>query len=148
MNKNTIKLTEAELKERIKASLREKIENGEIDESFWGSLKGFGDVFKNKANTAGQMVGNAAKNVGNKIKDVAQKAGSAVNKQVQDFKQGMDAGSDEEDYNKVFNQLDKWAKAGYFGNSRQAASQITGLKNAMMRNFQSKYGRDMNVNYR
>lgn len=145
MDKQVIRLTEAQLKEKIKASLREKIENGELDESFWGSLKGFGDVFKNKANTAGQAVGNAAKNVGNKVRNAAQKAGNAVNKQVQDFKQGMAAGSDEEDYNKVFNKLDQWAQAGYFGDSRQAASQIKGLKNAMMRNFQTKHGRDMNV---
>ena len=156
MDKKTIKLTESQLKERVKQALREKIENGELDEGFLGSLSGLASGLKGKASTAanmagqslrkaGQAVANSAKNVGNKVADTAKSAGQAVSKQVSDLKQSMNAGSDEEDFKKAYQMLSQWAQKGYFGDSRQTASRISGLKNAMIMNFKQKYGKDLTM---
>ena len=156
MDKKVIRLSEAELRNMIEAAINESVAKGELDEAFWGSLKGFGNTMKNTAQSAGQAMQNAAQNVGSKVANAAKTAGTkvanaaksagqAVNKQVNDFKQGMAAGSDEEDFKKAFSMLQTWAKKGYFGGSRQAASQIAGLKNAMIRNFKEKYGKDLAI---
>ena len=94
---------------------------------------------------AGQAVANTAKNVGNKVADTAKSAGQAVSKQVGDLKQSMNAGSDEEDFKKAYQMLSQWAQKGYFGDSRQTASRISGLKNAMIMNFKQKYGKDLTM---
>ena len=57
----------------------------------------------------------------------------------------MNAGSDEEDFKKAYQMLSQWAQKGYFGDSRQTASRISGLKNAMIMNFKQKYGKDLTM---
>ena len=156
MAKTVIRLNEDELKGRIKNILKENIENGNLDEGLWGSLSGLASGLKGKASTAanmagqglrkaGQTVANTAKNVGNKVADTAKSAGQAVSKQVGDLKQSMNAGSDEEDFKKAYQMLSQWAQKGYFGDSRQTASRIAGLKNAMIMNFKQKYGKDLTM---
>ena len=156
MTKTVIRLNEDELKGMIKNILKENIENGNLDEGFWGSLGGLASGLKGKASTAanmagqglrkaGQAVANTAKNVGNKVADTAKSAGQAVSKQVGDLKQSMNAGSDEEDFKKAYQMLSQWAQKGYFGDSRQTASRISGLKNAMIMNFKQKYGKDLTM---
>lgn len=156
MAKTVIRLNEDELKGMIKNILKENIENGNLDEGLWGSLSGLASGLKGKASTAanmagqglrkaGQTVANTAKNVGNKVADTAKSAGQAVSKQVGDLKQSMNAGSDEEDFKKAYQMLSQWAQKGYFGDSRQTASRISGLKNAMIMNFKQKYGKDLTM---
>ena len=156
MAKTVIRLNEDELKGMIKNILKENIENGNLDEGLWGSLSGLASGLKGKASTAanmagqglrkaGQTVANTAKNVGNKVADTAKSAGQAVSKQVGDLKQSMNAGSDEEDFKKAYQMLSQWAQKGYFGDSRQTASRIAGLKNAMIMNFKQKYGKDLTM---
>ena len=156
MAKTVIRLNEDELKGMIKNILKENIENGNLDEGLWGSLSGLASGLKGKASTAanmagqglrkaGQTVANTAKNVGNKVVDTAKSAGQAVSKQVGDLKQSMNAGSDEEDFKKAYQRLSQWAQKGYFGDSRQTASRISGLKNAMIMNFKQKYGKDLTM---
>ena len=156
MTKTVIRLNEDELKGMIKNILKENIENGNLDEGLWGSLSGLASGLKGKASTAanmagqglrkaGQTVANTAKNVGNKVADTAKSAGQAVSKQVGDLKQSMNAGSDEEDFKKAYQMLSQWAQKGYFGDSRQTASRISGLKNAMIMNFKQKYGKDLTM---
>ena len=156
MAKTVIRLNEDELKGMIKNILKENIENGNLDEGVWGSLSGLASGLKGKASTAanmagqglrkaGQTVANTAKNVGNKVADTAKSAGQAVSKQVGDLKQSMNAGSDEEDFKKAYQMLSQWAQKGYFGDSRQTASRISGLKNAMIMNFKQKYGKDLTM---
>lgn len=156
MAKTVIRLNEDELKGMIKNILKENIENGNLDEGLWGSLSGLASGLKGKASTAanmagqglrkaGQTVANTAKNVGNKVVDTAKSAGQAVSKQVGDLKQSMNAGSDEEDFKKAYQMLSQWAQKGYFGDSRQTASRISGLKNAMIMNFKQKYGKDLTM---
>ena len=156
MAKTVIRLNEDELKGMIKNILKENIENGNLDEGLWGSLSGLASGLKGKASTAANMAGqglrkagetvaNTAKNVGNKVADTAKSAGQAVSKQVGDLKQSMNAGSDEEDFKKAYQMLSQWAQKGYFGDSRQTASRISGLKNAMIMNFKQKYGKDLTM---
>ena len=156
MAKTVIRLNEDELKGMIKNILKENIENGNLDEGLWGSLSGLASGLKGKASTAanmagqglrkaGQTVANTAKNVGNKVADTAKSAGQAVSKQVGDLKQSMNAGSGEEDFKKAYQMLSQWAQKGYFGDSRQTASRISGLKNAMIMNFKQKYGKDLTM---
>lgn len=156
MAKTVIRLNEDELKGMIKNILKENIENGNLDEGLWGSLSGLASGLKGKASTAanmagqglrkaGQTVANTAKNVGNKVADTAKSAGQAVSKQVGDLKQSMNAGSDEEDFKKAYQMLSQWAQKGYFGDSRQTASRISGLRNAMIMNFKQKYGKDLTM---
>lgn len=156
MAKTVIRLNEDELKGMIKNILKENIENGNLDEGLWGSLSGLASGLKGKASTAanmagqglrkaGQTVANTAKNVGNKVADSAKSAGQAVSKQVGDLKQSMNAGSDEEDFKKAYQMLSQWAQKGYFGDSRQTASRISGLRNAMIMNFKQKYGKDLTM---
>lgn len=156
MAKTVIRLNEDELKGMIKNILKENIENGNLDEGFWGSLNGLASGLKGKVSTAanmtgqglrkaGQTVANTAKNVGNKVVDTAKSAGQAVSKQVGDLKQSMNAGSDEEDFKKAYQMLSQWAQKGYFGDSRQTASRISGLRNAMIMNFKQKYGKDLTM---
>lgn len=156
MAKTVIRLNEDELKGMIKNILKENIENGNLDEGLWGSLSGLASGLKGKASTAanmagqglrkaGQTVANTAKNVGNKVADSAKSAGQAISKQVGDLKQSMNAGSDEEDFKKAYQMLSQWAQKGYFGDSRQTASRISGLRNAMIMNFKQKYGKDLTM---
>ena len=156
MAKTVIRLNEDELKGMIKNILKENIENGNLDEGVWGSLSGLASGLKGKASTAanmagqslkkaGQTVANTAKNVGNRVADTAKSAGQAVSKQVGDLKQSMNAGSDEEDFKKAYRMLSQWAQKGYFGDSRQTASRISGLRNAMIMNFKQKYGKDLTM---
>lgn len=156
MAKTVIRLNEDELKGMIKNILKENIENGNLDEGVWGSLSGLASGLKGKASTAanmagqglrkaGQTVANTAKNVGNKVVDTAKSAGQAVSKQVGDLKQSMNAGSDEEYFKKAYQMLSQWAQKGYFGDSRQTASRISGLRNAMIMNFKQKYGKDLTM---
>ena len=156
MAKTVIRLNEDELKGMIKNILKENIENGNLDEGLWGSRSGLASGLKGKASTAanmagqglrkaGQTVANTAKNVGNKVADTAKSAGQAVSKQVGDLKQSMNAGSDEEDFKKAYQMLSQWAQKGYFGDNRQTASRISGLKNAMIMNFKQKYGKDLTM---
>lgn len=134
MAKTVIKLNEDELKGMIKNILKENIENGNLDEGFWGSLGGLASGLKGKASTAANMA-----------RQGLRKAGQAVSKQVGDLKQSMNAGSDEEDFKKAYQMLSQWAQKGYFGDSRQTASRISGLKNAMIMNFKQKYGKDLTI---
>ena len=101
MAKTVIRLNEDELKGMIKNILKENIENGNLDEGFWGSLCGLASGLKGKASTAanmagqglrkaGQAVANTAKDVGNKVADTAKSAGQAVSKQVGDLIQTGD----------------------------------------------------------
>lgn len=67
MDKQVIRLTEAQLKEKIKASLREKIENGELDEGFWKQLKTGAKTFVSDKNKGQGLSGRwdaAKKNYG------------------------------------------------------------------------------------
>lgn len=67
MDKQVIRLTEAQLKEKIKASLREKIENGELDEGFWNQLKTGAKTFVSDKNKGQGLSGRwdaAKKNYG------------------------------------------------------------------------------------
>lgn len=145
MAKTVIRLNEDELKGMIKNILKENIENGNLDEGFWGSLSGLASGLKGKASTAANMAGQSLRKAGQAVANTAKSAGQAVSKQVGDLKQSMNAGSDEEDFKKAYQMLSQWAQKGYFGDSRQTASRISGLKNAMIMNFKQKYGKDLTM---
>ena len=79
MAKTVIRLNEDELKGMIKNILKENIENGNLDEGFWDSVKGFfggaqgskdAQGVKNTANKVGNAMSNAAQKVGNAAEDV------------------------------------------------------------------------------
>lgn len=145
MDKKTIKLTESQLKERVKQALREKIENGELDEGFWDYVKGAGKAVGNKMSNAANKAGVQMKKAGQAVAGAAKSAGNAINKQVQDIKTAGEKASMTGDDQKIANQLIKWYQSGVFGTSKQAKSQISALINAMKNKFADKYGEDSSI---
>lgn len=145
MDKKTIKLTESQLKERVKQALREKIENGELDEGFWDYVKGAGKAVGNKMTNAANKAGVQMKKAGQAVAGAAKSAGNAINKQVQDIKTAGEKASMTGDDQKIANQLIKWYQSGVFGTSKQAKSQISALINAMKNKFADKYGEDSSI---
>lgn len=145
MDKKTIKLTESQLKERVKQALREKIENGELDEGFWDYVKGAGKAVGNKMTNAANKAGVQMKKAGQAVAGAAKSAGNAINKQVQDIKTAGEKASMTGDDQKIANQLIKWYQSGVFGTSKQVKSQISALINAMKNKFADKYGEDSSI---
>lgn len=88
MAKTVIRLNEDELKGMIKNILKENIENGNLDEDFWGGVKNF------FAGRQGSADAQGVKNVGNAVKQ-------DFNNRKQDFKNGSAAG----DLQKLYQQL-------------------------------------------
>lgn len=157
MDKKTIKLTESQLKERVKQALREKIENGELDEGFWDSVKGFfggaqgsKDVqgVKNTANKVGNAMSNAAQKVGNAANKAVQgvkNAGNAVKQNVQNRMQDARNYSAAADIENALGVLNKYAKL--FGSKNSTANGYNmakkGLENLVtaLRNSEVNYTR-------
>ena len=92
MAKQTIILTESELREMIEASINEAMQ----DEGFFGNMwRGAKNAFGGDASRIGQgakrmgqSVGNAARKVGQAVGNAAQKAGQAVQQGAQNVAQG------------------------------------------------------------
>lgn len=159
MDKQVIRLTEAQLKEKIKASLREKIENGELDEGFWDSMKGFfggaqgrrdNQGMQNAANKMTQGVKNATnkavqgvKNAAGKVAQGVSNAGNAVKQNVQNRMQDAQNYSAAADIEKALQTLQKYAKL--FGSKNRTANGYNmakeGLQNLItaLRNSEINY---------
>lgn len=157
MAKTVIRLNEDELKERVKQALREKIENGELDEGFWDSVKGFfggaqgskdAQGVKNTANKVGNAMSNAAQKVGNAANKAVQgvkNAGNAVKQNVQNRMQDARNYSAAADIENALGVLNKYAKL--FGSKNSTANGYNmakkGLENLVtaLRNSEVNYTR-------
>lgn len=141
---NNVKLSYEELKGAIYEAVKKAAEEGMLDEAWTDYFKGASQAIGNKFKNAGKAAVGAAKNAGTKavnaVSNAAKNVGNAVNKQVQDIKTAGEKASMQGDNERIAKQLNQWYEEGRFGNSRQAASYIKGLINAMGRNFDSTFG--------
>ena len=115
--RQTIRLTESELKEMIEMSINEAI----VDEfSLTGAANTVGGWFKNKMGQVGQNLKNGvsdtAQQVGNYVNDKAQQVGNYVNDKTQQLKKG-------------YGELKKTAQVG--SNNQEAQKAITNAVNAL-----------------
>lgn len=149
--KKTIRLTESELTQIVRDCINESLENGELDEGFFDFMKGAGKMIGNKAANVGRGVANAGRNVARGVanagrnmargaSNMANKAGQSIRQNYDDVMRAGHAASMQGDNQKIANKLQQWLENGVFGNSRQAASYIQGLINAMEQNYQTQYG--------
>ena len=79
--KQTVRLTESELRAMIQETINEAME----DEGLWGGISTLGSKFGNKASRVAQNTGNAIGNAWDKTK---QTVGNAYNNAVDNVKQG------------------------------------------------------------
>lgn len=82
--KQTVRLTESELRAMIQETINEAME----DEGLWGGISTLGSKFGNKASRVAQNAGNAMGNAWNKAK---QTVGNAYNKAANNVKQGYES---------------------------------------------------------
>ena len=161
--KQTIRLTESELRGMIEESVRQMIYEGEIDEISWKGMgnmfrKGKKDLTKVAQNVggavadAGKAVGGAVANAGRTVGGYVADAGKAVGdaavntgKAVKGYAQKLGneykAGASEEQVNGISAQLDSWFNSGVFGNDQKGyiKGAITRLKDALRLAHNSNY---------
>ena len=82
--KQTVRLTESELRAMIQETINEAME----DEGVWGGISTLGSKFGNKASRVAQNAGNTMGNAWNKAK---QTVGNAYNKAANNVKQGYES---------------------------------------------------------
>lgn len=128
--KQTIRLTESELRGMIEESVCQMIYEGAIDEISW---KGIGNMFRK----GGQDLTKVAQNVGGAVVDAAKDAKSYVQNLGKEYK----AGASEDKINKISSQLDKWFDDGVFGDDKKGyiRGAITRLKDAIRLTHNANY---------
>ena len=126
--RQTIRLTESELKEMIEMSINEAI----VDEfSLTGAANTVGGWFKNKMGQVGQNLKNGvsdrAQQVGNYVNDKAQQVGNYVNDKAQQV--GNYVNDKTQQLKKGYGELKKTAQVG--SNNQEAQKAITNAVNAL-----------------
>ena len=128
--RQTIRLTEDELRDIIEKSINEAIE----DEGF---LRNIGTGLKSAFGNDFQNLGNRARNVGNAVRQGAQNLAQGVSNKYNDMKVGYNAGRQNDQLNNIKNTIQKMLKNGTLGKgsvAKAAQNFIYTLQQAIQNN--------------